>query len=76
MTVDKSERLRAALAELVHLKDLKDEHERRKQRRLHWLRRDPDEVAELARMKSSYDQRKPLAWAEARAALVATAGST
>lgn len=59
----------AALFELVALKDLRDEYERRKQRRLHWLERDPDEVAAVAAMKEEYDRRKPPAWAAARAAI-------
>lgn len=59
----------AALFELVALKDLKEEYDRRKQRRLHWLMKDPVEVMKVAELKAEYDRRKPLAWAAARKAI-------
>lgn len=55
-----------ALAELVDIKDLQDEYLRRKQRRLHWLQHDPEEVAAVAEIKAECDRRRGPAWARAR----------
>lgn len=61
--------VRAALEELVALKDLKDEELRMRQRR---PVRDPQKVAQCDAMQAEYRSRKPAAWAAARAALSST----
>lgn len=61
--------VREALAELVALKDLKDEVMRRKQRRSYVFRRDEDDVRAVDAMEDDYKRRQPLAWAAARAAI-------
>jgi hypothetical protein len=67
--------VRSALAELVALKDLKDEELRVRQRKEVSIRRVPDELARVNAMRDDYNRRKPLAWDRARAAL-GQAGST
>jgi hypothetical protein len=58
---------RAALRELVALKDLKDEELRQRQRRpVH----EPKKLAQCDAMQKEYRRRKPLAWAAARALIV------
>jgi hypothetical protein len=57
------------LAELVALKDLKEEILRRKQRRAVWLKRDAEAVDEVRTMEEDYKHRQPMAWAAARAVL-------
>jgi hypothetical protein len=54
-------RLREALAELIACKDLKDA--------MLTVRSDPYYITQADRMESQYDQRKPVAWERARAAL-------
>ncbi len=65
----RAEVLRSALAELVELKDLKDEESRQRQRRVCFISRDAEALAECNAMRDDYNRRKPLAWAAARAAL-------
>lgn len=60
---------RQIIAELVALKDLKDEYERCKQRRAVAFKRDLDEVARVETLKADYERRKTLAWGAARAFL-------
>lgn len=59
--------LRAALAELVACKDLKDEEQRLRQRRECSIRRDPEALARVNAMRDEYNFRAPRAWARARA---------
>lgn len=61
--------LRAALGELVALKDLRDEELRCRQRREVSIQRKPEEVARVNAMRDDYNGRKPAAWANARAVL-------
>jgi hypothetical protein len=62
--------LREALAELVALKDLKDEESRLRQRREYTRLRGSEEMrGKVDAMRDDYNRRKPLAWAAARAAL-------
>jgi len=59
--------LRAVVAELVALKDIKDECLRRRQRRpCSITRKFPQDLLDA---EADYNRRKPLAWAAARAAL-------
>lgn len=58
------ERLRAALAELVACKDLKDA--------MQTTRSDPYYITQADSMEIEYSRRKPLAWDAARSALAAT----
>ena len=60
---------RAALVELLYLRELQASHSRRKQRRDCAIRRDPEAVAEVAEMKAELERRTPAAWAAARAAI-------
>ncbi|MDQ0035893.1 hypothetical protein J2W30_003666 [Variovorax boronicumulans] len=60
---------RAALIELLYLRELQAAYSRRKQRRDCAIRRDPAAVAEAASMKAELDQRTPAAWDAARAAI-------
>jgi hypothetical protein len=61
--------LEAALRELVGLKEMKADADRRKQRRDYVFRRDEIEVAAVDALLSDYSRRKPIAWAAARAIL-------
>jgi hypothetical protein len=63
--------IRTALAELVALKDLKDEESRLRQRRECSILRQPNKLATANAMRDDYNIRKPKAWAAARAALAA-----
>jgi len=65
--------MRAALAELVALKDLKDEEARMRQRReCRRLSGNVDMRRKVDAMRDEYNRRKPLAWAAARSALSAS----
>lgn len=61
--------LQAALAELVALKDLKDEESKLRARRVCSIVRNRAALAKVNAMRDDYNRRKPLAWAAARAAL-------
>jgi hypothetical protein len=63
--------IRNALAELVALKDLKDEESRLRQRRECSILRQPNKLADANAMREEYNRRKPVAWDSARAALAA-----
>lgn len=68
--------LLAALIELVACKDLKDEEQRRRQRRACTrLRGSEDERAAVNAMRDEYNLRKPKAWAAARAAIAKATGA-
>lgn len=73
------QRALAALQTLVALKDLKDEITRRKRRRLYRFKGPGDaqrqERFEVDLLDADYKRRKPLAWAEARAAIAAATGA-
>lgn len=66
---------RAALIELLYLRELQASYMRRKQRRNCAIRREPEAVAEVAAMKAELDKRTPAAWAAARVAIANTTGS-
>jgi len=61
-----------ALAELIALKDMKDEVLRLKQRRIVAIKRDPQAVEEVKRLEDEYNRRKPLAWSVGRAIVAAS----
>jgi hypothetical protein len=71
----RAERLRGVLAELMALKDLKDEESRLRQRRIVATSRDLQAIEEVDAMRDDYNTRKPLAWSAARAALAHSVGS-
>lgn len=60
---------REALAELVRLKDLKDEEARLRQRRIVAVKRDYNATHHVNQLREEYERCKPAAWAAARAAL-------
>ncbi len=70
-----NEILRAALMELITLKNLKDEESRMRQRRECSISRNRDALKVVNVMRDDYNRRKPLAWASARAALAVAPSS-
>jgi hypothetical protein len=66
---------RAALIELLYLRELQASYMRRKQRRACAISREPEAVAEVAAMKADLDRRTPAAWTAARAVIASTTGS-
>lgn len=64
--------LLAALRDLIYCKNLKDEESRRRQRRdCSRLRGSQEERAVVNEMRDEYNRLKPVAWAQARAAIAA-----
>ena len=61
----------SVLAELVALKDLKDEEARLRQRHIVAIKRDLERTAHVDAMRDDYNRRKPLAWAAARRVVLA-----
>jgi hypothetical protein len=59
----------SVLRELVAVKELREEYSRRKQRRSHWLKRDPDEVRAVSDLLHEYKVREFRAFNAARTIL-------